>query len=334
MLNTFSADQVKNISVFGAGAWGTALSLHLARKFFQVTLWHFDPEQAARIQTTRENEYFLPGVYFPGNLNCTNDINAAVTSADLIVIVVPSQAFRGVLTTMKPLLKTTQPVVWATKGIDAETVELLDHAAVEILGDDFTLGVISGPNFANEVARGLPTASTVATNHAAALAGLVEVFKSPTMGIAESMDITGAEVGGIVKNVIAIVVGISDGLGFGANARAALITKGLDEMIALGVKLGAKEETIIGLAGVGDLILTCTDNQSRNRRFGLLLGEGVAPDEALTKIGQVVEGYLNVRQLKVFAEKNHVTMPVAEAVARMCFEKADPRAAIMELMQW
>ena len=334
MMHSFSASQVNNISVFGAGSWGTALALHLARKSLSVTLWHFNPQEAERMQKVRENEMFMPGVSFPDNLVCTNDMNQAVTSADLILVVVPSQAFRGVLTTMKPLLKKTQPVLWATKGIDADSIQLLDHVALEILGEDHTIGVISGPNFAGEVAHGLPTASTVATNNAAALEGLSLVFKSPTMGIASSMDVTGGEIGGVVKNVIAIVVGISDGLGFGANARAALITKGLDEMIRLGVKLGAKEETIVGLAGVGDLILTCTDNQSRNRRFGLLLGEGMAPDDALAKIGQVVEGYLNVRQLKAFAEKVQMTMPVTEQVFQICFAKADAKAAIMELMQW
>ncbi len=334
MVPNFNGENVSTISVFGAGSWGTALAIYLAKKNYRVLLWHFDPAQTARMEKVRENEFFLPGIAFPDTLTCTNDLKRAVTEANILLVVVPSQPFRSVLLEIHKYSNISQPLLWATKGVDAQSTELLDKVAREIFGSEQILGVISGPNFAGEVAKGLPWATTIACSDKNALKELCLVFKSPVMGVLPSLDLTGAEVGGVVKNVVAIAVGIADGLSLGANARASIITKGLAEMIELGLKMGAYEETIVGLAGVGDLILTCTDNQSRNRRFGLQLGEGISSADALKNIGQVVEGYNNVQQVLALAKKWQVRMPIAEQVSAICFDGKDPKTGIVELMQW
>ncbi len=332
MEKNFSAKHVKHITVFGAGSWGTALSLYLAHKAYQVLLWHNVEKDAIRMNEVRQNEVFMPGIIFPENLSCTSDLEKAVTSADLLLIVVPSQVFRSMLQQIKPFLK-HQPIMWATKGVDATSNELMDVVAEEVLGKEAILGVISGPNFAQEVAAGLPAATTVATRHQTVLPELCHIFESQLMQIDGTTDTTGAEVGGVVKNVIAIAVGICDGLSLGSNARAALMTRGLEEMIRLGVAMGAREQTLIGLAGVGDLILTCTDDKSRNRRFGLLLGKGVEPQQALKEVKQVVEGYINVKQVKALAEKYQIRMPIVEEVFKICYHNFDPQRAALNLIR-
>lgn len=331
-MHAFSNEQVKTISVFGAGAWGTALAVYLAKKKYQVMLWHNVEKDALHMEEIRQNEVFLPGIIFPPTLHCLSDLAKAVTEADLLLVVVPSQVFRLVLQQIKTHIKNHQPLIWATKGIDAASNQLLDVVAEEILGKEIVLGVLSGPNFAGEVARDLPDATTLACRQAEYLPALCAVFSSPVMRVDGTTDVTGAEVGGAVKNVIAIAVGILDGLAFGANARAVLITRGLAEMFALGRALGALDETIVGLAGVGDLILTCTDNQSRNRRFGLLLGQGKSAAEALQEIAQVVEGYNNVKEVRALAQRLHVSMPIVDAVYQLCHEQLDPKQMAMQVL--
>ncbi|MCD6046890.1 MAG: NAD(P)H-dependent glycerol-3-phosphate dehydrogenase [Gammaproteobacteria bacterium] len=328
-----SAGNIKTISVFGAGSWGTALAIYLARKAYSVMLWHNVPQDVARMNEVRQNEVFMPGIEFPPSLVCVDSLQEAVEKADLLLIVVPSKVFRSVLNQIKPYVKKHQPIIWATKGVDAESGQLMDGVAEEIFGQEAILGVLSGPNFAVEVAQGLPAASTLACCHQDALPALCQVFESDLMQIDGSDDMTGAEVGGVVKNVIAIAVGICDGLKLGANARAALMTRGLEEMLCLGKALGAKEETIMGLAGVGDLILTCTDDKSRNRRFGLLLGQGKSADEALKIIGQVVEGYANVQEVKTLAKRMNVHMPIVETVFEMIQHPIDPNRVALTLLQ-
>jgi glycerol-3-phosphate dehydrogenase (NAD(P)+) len=331
-MSFFSKESVRKITVFGAGAWGTALAVYLAKKNYQVVLWHHVSKDAVQMEQARENAVFLPGIVFPDTLHCSADLKSAVESADLLLVVVPSHVFRLVLEQIKPYSQNHQPLIWATKGIDPASNQLLDSVAKEIFGDAMTLGVLSGPNFAGEVARGLPDATTLACQDASYLPTLCELFSSSVMRVEGTTDVIGAEVGGAVKNVIAIAVGIFDGLACGANARAVLITRGFAEMLALGRALGALDETIMGLSGMGDLILTCTDNQSRNRRFGLLLGEGKVADEALAMIGQVVEGYNNVKEVRALAQRLQVKMPIVEAVYQSCYEKIHPQTILMDLL--
>jgi glycerol-3-phosphate dehydrogenase (NAD(P)+) len=328
-----SAANIKTISVFGAGSWGTALAIYLARKGYSVNLWHNIAKDVARMNEVRQNEVFMPGIEFPSSMTCVGNLQEAVEKADLLLVVVPSKVFRLVLNQIKPYIQNHQPIIWATKGVDSESGQLMDGVAEEVFGQEAILGVLSGPNFAIEVAQGLPAASTLACRHQEALPTLCQVFESDLMQIDGSDDMTGAEVGGVVKNVIAIAVGICDGLKLGANARAAVMTRGLDEMLRLGLALGAKEETIVGLAGVGDLILTCTDDKSRNRRFGLLLGQGKSANQALQIIGQVVEGYANVNEVKTLAAKVNVRMPIVDAVFEMVQHPVELAKVALALLQ-
>jgi glycerol-3-phosphate dehydrogenase (NAD(P)+) len=324
-MNTFSPQQVRNITVFGAGSWGTALAIYLAKKGFHVLLWHNVEADAMRMEQARQNEVFLPGITFPDSLHCSSDLAQAVSQADLLLVVVPSHVFRQVLQQIKPYIKNNQALIWATKGIDSASNQLLDQVAEEVFGKEIILGVLSGPNFATEVARGLPDATTLACRDARHLTGLCQIFASNLMQVDGTTDVTGTEIGGAVKNVIAIAVGVFDGLQLGANARSVLMTRGLAEIISLGQAAGAKAETMIGLSGVGDLILTCTDDQSRNRRFGLMLGRNQSVDEALQAIAQVVEGYTNVKEVLAFSKRFNLKMPIVEAVYQLCYEGMSPK---------
>ena len=324
-MSTFSPQQVKNITVCGAGSWGTALAIYLAKKGYQVLLWHNVESDAIRMEQARQNEVFLPGITFPDSLHCTSDLAQAVLQADLLLIVVPSHVFRHVLQQIKPHIKNNQTLIWATKGVDSASNQLLDKVAEEVFGNEIILGVLSGPNFATEVARGLPDATTLACRDENYLPGLCQIFASDLMQVDGTTDVTGAEIGGAVKNVIAIAVGVFDGLQLGANARAVLMTRGFAEILSLGQAVGAKQETIIGLSGMGDLILTCTDDQSRNRRFGLMLGRNKSVTEALQAIGQVVEGYTNVKEVVALAKRFNVKMPIVEAVYQLCYEGLPPK---------
>lgn len=302
------------IAVLGAGSWGTALALHLSRLGQPVRLWAHERASVVAMQKTRVNDRYLPGFTFPDSLEAVADLNEAIAGVQDILIAVPSSAFHDLLIKLKSLLHPSTRIIWATKGLDAETGQLLHDVALHVLGDKHDYAVISGPSFAREVASGLPTAVVAASENIAFSQELVARFNSPLFRVYSSSDMVGVEIGGIVKNVLAIATGISDGMQFGANARSALITRGLAEMMRLGIGLGGQPETFIGLTGIGDLVLTCTDNQSRNRRFGLALGEGKIPLEAEHEIGQVVEGKRNAELIVQLASKHHIEMPIAEAV--------------------
>lgn len=320
------------VAVLGAGSWGTALALQLVRNGHAVRLWGHDPEHVARLARERVNAAFLPDIPLPPALAPCADLAAAVAGAALVLIVVPSHAFGATLARLAPLLPAGQGVAWATKGLEANSGRLLHSVAGAVLGDGHPGAVISGPNFAAEVARGLPTATTVAatdTAHARFVAGLLH---GPGFRAYTSSDMVGVELGGAVKNVLAIACGVADGLGFGANARAAIITRGLAEMVRLGVAAGGRLDTFMGLAGVGDLVLTCTDDQSRNRRFGLALGHGATTAAALERIGQVVEGARAVPEVLRLARALGVEMPIAEQVERVVHGGLDPRAAVSALL--
>jgi glycerol-3-phosphate dehydrogenase (NAD(P)+) len=324
--------QANPIAVLGAGSWGTALAIQLCRAGGPVTLWGHEPELITRLGNARCNERYLPGIALPEQLSLTADLAAAIAEARDVLLVVPSHAFRTVLSAVQPLLKNNTRICWGTKGLESGSGKLLHEVAEEVLGHDVSLAVVSGPTFAREVAEGLPTAVTVASGDAQLAGDMAERLHSETFRAYTSADITGVEVGGAVKNVLAIAAGIADGLGFGANARTALITRGLAEMMRLGEVLGGQRETFMGLAGLGDLVLTCTDNQSRNRRLGLSLGQGKTLEAALADIDQVVEGVQTAREVHDLALSRGVDMPITEQVFNVLYDGVTPKQAVQALL--
>src|ERR1700723_3097561 len=280
--------RVEPMAVIGAGSWGTALAIQLAREGHPTQLWARDAAQADAMRLARRNQRYLPDAEFPGALQVTSDLRAALDKARDALIAVPSHAFRATLENIRPHLGPRTRIAWATKGFETATGLLPHQVAQQILGSR-SGAVLSGPTFAKEVGAGLPTAMTVASGDERFAKELALSLSGPRFRAYMQSDIMGVEVGGAVKNVIAIGSGIADGMGFGANTRVALITRGLAEMMRLGVRLGAARDTFMGLAGLGDLVLTCTDDQSRNRRFGIALGRGQSLNEAQSGIHQVVE---------------------------------------------
>lgn len=326
------ADQIA-ISVLGAGSYGSALAISLARNGHPTLLWGHDPAHVAVLEQDRCNKAFLPDVLFPADLQLTADLQYAVQAAPVLLLVVPSHVFGQVLAQIKPFLRPDTRIAWATKGLEPDSGRLLQDVAREVLGDEMPLAAISGPTFAKELAAGLPTAISVASTHdnfADDLSRLLHCGRS--FRVYTSPDFVGLQLGGAVKNVIAIGAGLSDGLGFGANARTALITRGLVEMQRLGAALGADAKTFMGMAGLGDLVLTCTDNQSRNRRFGLALGAGKDVDTAMTEIGQVVEGYRNTKEVHLLAARYGVEMPICEQIFKVLYEGKNPKEAAIALL--
>jgi glycerol-3-phosphate dehydrogenase (NAD(P)+) len=321
------------ITVVGAGSWGTALAIQLARSGRQAILWGRVDDHLDRLQEDRENQHFLPGARFPDSLQVEPDLSAALAPADIVLVAVPSHVFRRVLTDIKPRLRKGARLAWATKGFEVETGKLPHQVAEDVLGKEIPKAVLSGPTFAREVGAGLPTAMTVAATDEAYARELAQSISGETFRAYTSTDIVGVEVGGAVKNALAIGAGICDGLGFGANTRVALITRGLVEMTRLGVALGAQPATFMGLAGMGDLVLTCTDNQSRNRRMGLALAAGKTVAEAEAEIQQVVEGVKAAEAVHRVAAQVGVEMPICAQIYRILYEGAEPRAAVTALMQ-
>lgn len=321
------------ITVLGAGSYGTALAICLARNGHKTLLWGRDASQVEDMISERENTKYLAGCPFPDSLQPTNDLKAAVSASDNILVVVPSHAFGDMLKTIQPMLKPNAKIAWATKGLDPQSGDLLQNVAKRILGDDVALAVLSGPTFAKEMAIGLPTAISLSStdeSFALALSSLLHCEKC--FRVYPNTDFIGMQLGGAVKNVIAIGAGLADGIGFGANARTALITRGLAEMTRLGAALGADPATFMGMAGLGDLVLTCTDNQSRNRRFGLALGQGAGVEQAMTDIGQVVEGYRNTKEVYMLAERMNVEMPIVEQVYQVLYQGKAAKLAAADLL--
>lgn len=323
----------KTIAVIGAGSWGTALALQFARGGNQVRLWGRDIDQLRQIEADGENRRYLPGALFPENLGIETDIERCLDGVAVALISVPSHGLRETLTLIRPLLDADARICWATKGFELETGKLPHQVAREVLGDETSMAVLSGPTFAKEVGAGLPTAMTVAANVPEFAQELATALSGDSFRAYTSNDIVGVEVGGAVKNVLAIGAGISDGLGFGANTRIALISRGLVEMTRLGVALGASQETFMGLAGMGDLVLTCTDDLSRNRRMGLALASGKSVGEAQEEIQQVVEGVLAAKAVKNVAEKVNVEMPICLEIYRILYEGVSPKEAVTALMR-
>ncbi len=318
------------IGVLGAGSWGTALALLLARNGHPVHLWGHTPAHVARLARERRNAAFLPDFAFPEAIHPEAGLARPAQTARLLVAV-PSHAFRATLTALKPELPPRFTLAWATKGLEESSGRRLSEIVHETLGP-VAAGVVSGPSFAREVAQGLPTALTVAAGDLATAEVIADWLRDGRVRVYTSTDVVGVELGGAIKNVLAIAAGISDGLGFGANARAALVTRGLVELRRLGERLGGRPETFMGLAGLGDLILTCTDNLSRNRRLGLALGRGEALGAALAALGQVAEGVGAARAVRALAARAGVEMPICEQVWAVLFEGRAPQVAVEALL--
>ena len=319
------------ILVMGAGSWGTALALQLARVGHMVYIHSWKDTHNTQMIHDKHNHSYLPDVAFPTNLIAINDWQSVIHQCDDILMATPSIGFVKTTGAVKPHLKSTQGVISATKGFCHHSYQLLDQMAEAILKDN-PFGLITGPSFAKEVAKGLPTAILAASKNNNYAKHIQLLFNSDNFRCYTSTDVTGAEIGGAVKNALAIACGISDGLGFGANARAGLITRGLNELTQLGLTLGGKLETFYGLSGLGDLLLTCTDNQSRNRRFGVLVGQGKTIDEACNEVKQVVEGIASANAIYKLAQKHNVSMPIVEAVYSILHENQDMRTTAHALL--
>lgn len=320
------------IAVLGGGSWGTALAIQFARAGCLTTLWGRDANHLEALARERRNARYLPDAAFPDALTVNADLARVLAANRDVVVSVPSHALRGMLEEIARHRVPDMRLAWATKGFELSTGLLPHQVAEQVLGADVPTAVISGPTFAREVGAGLPTAMTIAATDQAFARDLAQRISGVHFRAYTSTDVIGVEIGGAIKNVLAIGAGISDGLGFGANTRIALITRGLVEMTRLGVAQGARKETFMGLAGLGDLVLTCTDNQSRNRRFGLALAAGEKIDAAQRAIGQVVEGVLAARAVREVAVRAHVEMPICEQLYRVVHEGLPPKEAVKELM--
>lgn len=320
-----------NITVIGAGAWGTALAISLAERH-RVTLWARDAEQVASIRRNRCNQRYLPDVQLPDNLDLSSDFSAALAGAELVIVAVPTVALRLTLQRLVQSGLSGYGVVWLCKGFEAQTSLLPHQVAEQVLPPEVDCGVLSGPSFALEVARGLPTALVLASNDEAFAQRIAHALHHFRLRVYASNDVVGVEVGGAVKNVMAIAAGVCDGMKLGNNARAALITRGLAEITRLGLKLGGRQETLGGLSGAGDLILTCTGDLSRNRRVGLLLAQNQSLEEILRQLGHVAEGVYAVQEVYRLAQRIGVDMPISEAVYRVLYEHVPVAEMVANLL--
>lgn len=324
---------MKPITLLGAGSWGTALALYLARRGQLVKMWSVDPAEISALLADRMNKRFLPGFELPELISPTASIEDAVADVEDILMVVPSVGYRSTLNLLKPHIKPTTCIISASKGIDEKSGRMLNVAVEDILGKEQPFAVLSGPTFAQEVASGLPAAVMIASHDKEIVTKLIARFDSPLLRAYPSTDVVGVEIGGVVKNVIAIATGISDGLELGANMCSALMTLGLTEIASLGLALGARAETFMSLAGMGDLVLTASDDLSRNRRFGLALGRGKDLAQAERDIGQAIEGKRNAELVTKLARELHVEMPICETVWQILQGKLDVRVSKDQMIE-
>ena len=320
------------VAVLGAGSWGTALAALLARNGHRTTVWGRNAAQVDAINTLRENTRYLPGIVLPANLQASTDLAATVCDADFILVVTPSHAFTETVQALAPHRKAGVGVSWATKGFEPGSGRFLHEVAADILGADVALAVVTGPSFAKEVTQGLPTAVTVHSEDAEFAQTVAEALHGPTFRAYTGSDMLGAELGGAMKNVLAVATGVADGMNLGLNARAGLITRGLNEMLRLNHALGGRAETLMGLAGLGDLVLTCTGDLSRNRRLGLALGKGQSVREAVASIGQVVESIQTCDEVMRLAERFGIDLPISALVRRVLHEEITPQEGLKLLL--
>lgn len=324
----------RRAAVLGAGSWGTALADVLARNGHETRLWAWSSELAEALERDGANERYLPGVALDSSLVVTPDMAAALEGADVVVSVSPSHYVRSVMTGAAPHLDPDAVLISASKGLEIDTDRRMSEVLAEVLPDRIAAGVVvlSGPSFAAELARGLPTAVTLASADQAAAATVQQVFQNRRFRLYTQADVIGTELGGALKNVMAIAAGISDGIRLGANARAALLTRGLAEMSRLAERMGGHAVTLSGLAGMGDLVLTCTGDLSRNRRVGLALGEGRPLDEILEEMDAVAEGVRTARAAQDLCSEHGVEMPIVDAVYSVLYEEVDPMEGLARLM--
>ncbi len=320
-----------HIAVLGAGSWGTALAMVLVRNGNDVTLWGRDAAAIAQMRRTRRNTRYLPDFELPAELHLSDDLESSIAGADLVLIVTPSHAFGAILDRVAPIFPKHAGLFWATKGFDLASGRFLHELVAERL-PDVPAAILTGPSFAREVAEDLPTALTVHSADPAFAQRIADLVHSPRFRAYTGSDMVGAELGGAMKNVLAVATGVSDGMGFGLNARAGLITRGLNEMLRVGAKLGARAETLMGLAGLGDLALTCTGDLSRNRRLGLALGRGVPLKQAVAEIGQVVESIETADTVMRLADKYQLDLAICTGVQRVLRGEVTPTEAVQELL--
>lgn len=317
-------------SVLGAGSWGTALAMQLAKNNPTI-LWGRNAERMAAMQDSRSNEFYLPGIPFPDKLQINKNLEQTITQSEAVLVVCPSHAFHQVLKQLKPMLG-SRPLAWASKGFEPGTGRFLHQVVEQVLSKDHPKALITGPSFAKDVAKGCPTLVTVVSDHQQFAGQVSQALHSDNFRVYLSTDLIGAELGGAVKNVLALATGIADGMQLGDNTRAALITRGMAEMIRLGRALGCQTETLMGLSGLGDLVLTSTGNLSRNRRMGLALGQGKSISQAKQEIGQVVEGIGTTEEVMRLAKQHQVEMPITEHIWQIINDKLSIKQALESLM--
>lgn len=322
----------RKIAVLGGGSWGTALATQVARAQHDIVLWDMNPEHIKNMQQTHINQRYLPDIVLPESLKFSDQLETSIRESNTLLIAIPSHAVRGFLQKTKCWIRQDQHIVWATKGLEEGSAKPVHQVVAEELPNCKFTAVISGPTFALEVANNLPTAVTVAASSHTIAAEVASFLHYGNFRVYTSEDMLGVELGGSLKNVLAIAAGIADGLGFGSNTRAALITRGLNEIMRLGLAMGAQSETFMGLAGMGDLVLTCTDNQSRNRRMGLALAEGLSIEAARERIGQAVEGVKTAKEAWLLAQKHNVEMPIIEQTYKVLYENKAPKDAVQDLL--
>ena len=326
------SERNQKIAVLGAGSWGTALAALVSRHGHPTVLWGRDAAVIEAIDRQHENPRYLPGIALPEALRATTDLAEAVSGADWILVVVPSHAFTETVRLLAPLRPAHAGVAWATKGFEPGSGRFLHEVAGEILGDTVPLAVVTGPSFAKEVTLGLPTAITVHGDDAQFAQQVADAMHGPTFRAYTGDDMVGAELGGAMKNVLAVATGVADGMQLGLNARAGLITRGLNEMLRLAAVIGARPETLMGLAGLGDLVLTCTGDLSRNRRLGLALGRGSSIQDAVRQIGQVVESVQTADEVMRLAQRHGIELPIAENVRDVLHGDIAPDEGLKRLM--
>lgn len=321
------------ISVIGSGGWGIALTILLHKNGHNLTIWSFDKKEAEELKKTRQNKTKLPNILLPEDIKVTDDLREAVDNKDILILAVPSKAIRSVSKSLKNIIKDNQIVVNVAKGLEEDTLETMTDIIEEELKDkNPKVAVLSGPSHAEEVGRGIPTTCVVSAHNKELTLYLQNIFMNPSFRVYTSPDMLGVEIGGALKNVIALAAGIADGLNYGDNTKAALITRGIKEIASLGVAMGGEQSTFYGLTGLGDLIVTCASMHSRNRRAGILLGQGKTLDEAIKEVNMVVEGVYSAKSALMAAKKYNVEIPIIEQVNAVLFENKNAAEAVNELM--
>ena len=321
------------ISVIGSGGWGIALAILLHKNGHNLTIWSFDKKEAEELKTTRENKTKLPNILLPEDIKVTDDLKEAVNDKDILILAVPSKAIRSVSKSLKNIIKDNQIIVNVAKGLEEDTLETMtDIIEEELKGKKTQVAVLSGPSHAEEVGKGIPTTCVVSAHNKELTLYLQNIFMNPSFRVYTSPDMLGIEIGGALKNVIALAAGIADGLNYGDNTKAALITRGIKEIASLGVAMGGEQSTFYGLTGLGDLIVTCASMHSRNRRAGILLGQGKTLDEAIKEVNMVVEGVYSAKSALMAAKKYNVEIPIIEQVNAVLFENKNVAEAVNELM--